>query len=208
MRIRLQATRSPPCLDAGRRGFATIGSHRRENPHQTSGATVVRGTDPSGELQAATATGLIAPGVLCVFMARRISGAGAEKPRSGSSRSPASVIGHCQRRFLQGGPGRSSPDLAARTARGMPPEGPRSPRARQARGSSAGSPVAKRRARNIGIGKRPPLWKRRSVRLGRKPDRTRPASGRPWQNVEGQSLPSVMQFGQNQEHYRQDPGRL
>ena len=27
MRIRLQATRSPPCLDAGRRGFAMIGSH-------------------------------------------------------------------------------------------------------------------------------------------------------------------------------------
>ena len=129
MRIRPSATRSPPCLDAGRRGFAMIGSHRERIQHQPSRATVVLRRDPSGELQAATATGLIAPGVLCVFMAGRIPGAGAEKPRSGSSRSPASVIGHCQRRFRQGDPGQSVPDLTAWTARGMPPEGPRSPRA-------------------------------------------------------------------------------
>ena len=103
--------------------------------------------DPSGELQAATATGLIATRHLMGVHVVTSSSPWSWSARSGPSRSPASVIGHCQRRFRQGDSGRSVPDPAARPARGMPPEGPRSPRAarrgeaRQAARSRSDAPV-------------------------------------------------------------------
>ena len=53
MRIRLPATRSPPCLDAGRRGFATMRNPRESFPYFSDvrrTARVRRRADPSGEL--------------------------------------------------------------------------------------------------------------------------------------------------------------
>ena len=124
MRIRLSATRSPPCLDAGSRGFAKLEDPRERFPYsRMSGGQRRRFCVLSRRVNymAANATApdrVPASGLFRILDAFPASELG--KGDRGPSRSPVSVIGHCQRRFRQTVPGRSRSGLAARPAQGMP----------------------------------------------------------------------------------------
>ena len=221
MRIRPSATRSPPCLDAGRRGFAMIGSHRerihiRHQERRSFGELTRRVNH-----MAATATGLIASRRLACDQTMTSSSPGFVE----TAIRFVAVACVCDWALPAAFPSGRSRPVGLRTLRpvpreGYPPEGPRSPRAARRGEARQGSPAAKRRARHTDIGKRPPP-KRRSARPERKPDRTLPArrprkrtkphrsaKEKARQSVEGQPLPPVTQFGRNGEDRRQNPRGL
>ncbi len=88
MRIRLPATRSPPCLDAGRRGFATMVDPRESFPYlrMSGGQRRLYGElIPSGELQGREGDGPGSrSGGWSVSGTCRFPDAGVEKGRSGA----------------------------------------------------------------------------------------------------------------------------
>ena len=167
MRIWLPATRSPSCLDAGSRGFAKLEDPGERFPYSRMSGGQRR---LCGELSrrvnymAASATApdrVPASGLFRILDAFPAPGLGKGDP--GPSRSPVSVIGHCQRRFLRGDFGRPGSGACGQgRARDARPEGrdpqPLPPRhaQRSEHGHEAarllarqGSPVAQRCANDV-----------------------------------------------------------